>query len=147
MFGSSNYKSQPKGLLTENFIMSDKLLNKHVKTFVRPHAVTNVEHLNPHFYNIANTHRYFAATGNRMLPNPFNYVKRLFTQTPAYIAHYCIQSQEEYIRRKCRKADDGTPAKSKNFNFNTYNQVVNNQLQYKYSQRIKNFLSGYKIIL
>ena len=39
MFGSSNHKTQPKGLLTENFIMSDKRLNKHVKTFVRPDRI------------------------------------------------------------------------------------------------------------
>jgi hypothetical protein len=144
-FGSSNHKTQPKGLLTENFVMSDKLLNKHVKTFVRPQTVVN--QTNPHFYIITNPNRYFTATGNRMSFGPFNDVRRTFTQTAAYIAHYYVQSEEEYVRRKCRKMDDGTAARPKTINFNRHNEVMNNQLQHKYSQRTKNFLNSYNIIL
>jgi hypothetical protein len=147
MFGTSHHKIQPKGLLTENFVMCDKLLNKHVKSFVRPESVTLSKGLNPHFYYIINPNRYFAATGNRMKPNPFNDVKRIFTQTISYIAHYYVQSEEEYIRRKCRKPDNGTHPRSKDFNFNTHNEVMNNQLQYKYSQKIKDFLQNYNIVL
>lgn len=146
-FGSSNHKRQPKGLLTENFVMSDKLLNKHVKTFVRPQNVVNQIYLNPHFYKIANPNRYFAATGNKMVPGPFNNVRRLFTQTVAYIAHYYVQSEEEYVRRKCRNMDDGTPPRTIKFNFNSHNSVINNQLQYKYSEKIKKFLKNHNIIL
>lgn len=147
LFGSSNHKTQPKGLLTENFLMSDKLLNRHIKTFVRPERVVDYWYLNPHFYKIVNPNRYFAATGNKMISGPFNNVRRVFTQTAAYIAHYYIQSEEEYIRRKCRKMDDGTSARSKKINFNIHNEVMNNQLQYKYSENIKQFLKKYNIIL
>lgn len=147
MFGSSHHKTQPKGLLTENFIKSDKLLDKHIKTFVRPEKVVTYWGINPHFYHISNPNRYFAATGNKMVPSPFNIVNRVFTQPSAYIAHYYVQSEEEYIRRKCRKMDDGTNARTKKFNFNAHNQVLNNQLQHKYSQRTKDFLQRYNIIL
>lgn len=147
MFGSSNNKTQPKGLITENFIMSDKFLNSHVKTFVRPDRVIHTDYLNPHFYIISNPNRFFAATGNRMMLGPFNNIRRIFTKTAAYIAHYYVQSEEEYIRRKCRNMDDGTGARSKKFNFNLHNQVINNQLQYKYSQKTKAFLQKYNIIL
>lgn len=147
MFGSSNHKTQPKGLLTENFIMSDKLLNQHVKSFVRPECVIHTGYLNPHFYNISNSKRYFAATGNRMMRGPFNNIRMLFTRTSAYIAHYYIQSEEEYVRRKCRKMDDGSPARQKKINFKQHNEVLNNQLQYKYSQRTKDFLQKHNIIL
>lgn len=147
VFGANGHKTQPKGLLTENFIKSDKVLNNHVKTFVRPDSVRGSVP-NAHFYNIINPMRYFAATGNRMKQNPFNDVPILFTKTSAYIAHYYVQSEEEYIRRKTRKMDDGTPPRTKNVNFNTmHNHVVNNQLQHKYSNKIKNFLKKYNIEL
>ena len=147
IFGSSNHKIQPNGLLTENFIMCDKLLNKHVKTFVRPEIVVNYGYLNPHFYRITNPNRYFAVTGNRMASGPFNNVRKVFINTAAYIAHYYIQSEQEYIRRKCRQMDDGTASRPKKINFNAHNHVMNNQLQYKYSENIKQFLKKYNIIL
>ena len=147
MFGSSNHKIQPKGLLTENFIMSDKKLNKHVKTFVRPDRIKTVNPYNPHIYNIINPNRYIAATGNRMHSNVFNNVPIIFTKTVAYIAHYYVQSEEEYNRRKCRPMDNGTGPRQKDINFNIHNEVMNNQLQNKYSQNIKVFLKKYNIEL
>jgi hypothetical protein len=147
MFGSSNHKTQPKGLLTENFIMSDKRLNKHVKTFVRPDRIRPSNNYNPHTYNIINPNRYYAATGNRMSPNPFNNIPIIFTKTVAYIAHYYVQSEEEYNRRKCRPMDNGTGPRQKNIDFNIHNEVINNQLQNKYSQNTKAFLKKYGIEL
>jgi hypothetical protein len=52
---------------------------------------------------------------------------------------------EEFRRRKCRPLDNGSPAYSSNIcpsMFIIGNAVVNNQLQYKYSQRIKDFLEN-----
>ena len=42
MFGTSGHKSQPKGLITENFVRSELRLDKHVKSFVRPSAAVKV---------------------------------------------------------------------------------------------------------
>jgi hypothetical protein len=149
MFGTSNHKTQPPGLLTENFIMSDKLINQHIKSFIRPEKVI-LPAINPHFYNMINPNRLFAASGNRMVQGPFNQVPRIFTKVAAYIAHYYTQSEDEHMRRKGRALDDGTgPGKSNMYPevHNIYNEVVNNQLQNKYSQRIKTFLNQYNIIL
>jgi hypothetical protein len=148
MFGTSGHRTQPSGLLTENFIRSDKMLNPHVKTFVRPDKV-KVPITNAHFYYLANPNRLFAATGNRMQIGPFNSVAKLFVNVCAYIAHYYSQSEDEFNRRKGRTMDDGGPPKSRSDSslHSNHNDVVNNQLQNKYSQRIKDFLAQNNIKL
>ena len=148
MFGTSGYKAQPPGLLTENFIRSDKMLNPHVKTFVRPEKV-KLPIQNPHFYHLTNPNRNFAATGNKKPISPFNSVVKLFINVPAYIAHYYSQSEAEFNRRKGRAMDDGSGARpgSDAAIHNNHNDVTNNQLQNKYSQRTKNFLAQHNIKL
>jgi len=146
-FGSSGFKEQPKGLITNNFIRSELRVNKHVKSFVRPYVVKRID--NPHFYNIANPNRYFSITGRRMIMNPFDNNLIPFTKIPAYIAHYYIQSEEEHLRRKKRALDDGSSNKLGLMPVihKIYNNVVNNQLQNKYSHNITNFLKKYNIVL
>jgi hypothetical protein len=148
MFGTSGHKAQPSGLLTENFIRSDKMLNPHVKTFVRPEKV-KLPIQNPHFYHLTNPNRNFAATGNKKSIGPFNSVVKLFINVPAYIAHYYSQSEAEFNRRKGRTMDDGSGARpgSDAAIHNKHNDVTNNQLQNKYSQRTKNFLAQHNIKL
>jgi hypothetical protein len=147
MFGSSNYKTQPKGLITEHFIMSEPLLDQHVKSFVRPEAIINI--FNPHNYKIINPARYYAATNNRMPMGPFNKIPKIFINSDAYIAHYVIQSEEEYYRRKGRLMDDGSGIKTGLYKdiHKSHNIVLNNQLQHKYSQRIKDYLIQHNIVL
>jgi len=148
MFGTSGHKSQPPGLLTENFIHSDKIINQHVKSFVRPEKVI-LPAVNPHFFNMINPNRYFAASGNRMAQGPFNPVPKLFTKVMAYVAHYYTQSEEEYLRRKTRTMDDGSSGKVNMYSeiHNVHNEVVNNQLQYKYSGKTKAYLSSFNIVV
>lgn len=137
MFGTSGHKKQPEGLLTENFIKSEIRLDQHVKTFVRPYTVKDVN--NPHFYVISNPNRCYTANNTRMNMGPFNPQPLPFINSLAYIAHYYTQSEEEYMRRKGRDMDDGT---KHNFSLSEqihkkYNSVTNNQLQNKYSKMIK----------
>ena len=140
MFGTSHHIKQPPGLLMENFTMSDKLINQHVKSFVRPDKII-LPAVNPHFFNMVNPNRYFAASLNKMAQGPFNPVPRIFTKVTAYIAHYYTQSEEEYTRRKGRVLDDGTTKGGLGAEIHTiHNEVVNNQLQNKYSHRTKAFL-------
>lgn len=147
IFGSSNHIKQPKGLITENFIKSELRLNKHVKTFVRPYVVQKID--NPHFYRITNPSRYYTMNGTQMKMGPFNFQPLPFIHTTAYIAHYYIQSQEEHFRRKSRQLDDGSVNKDQMVKqvHRLYNNVLNNQLQNKYSQKIKIFLKKYNIEL
>jgi hypothetical protein len=147
MFGSSGHVKQPQGLLTENFVKSDIRLNSHVKSFVRPHVVRYL--WNPHFYNIIYPNRYFSGNLTRMKMGPFNNQPLPFINSVAYIAHYYTQSEEEHLRRKGRQMDDGSIGKEnliKDINIE-YNAVLNNQLQFKYSENIKNFLKKYNIVL
>jgi len=149
MFGTSYHKSQPPGLLTENFIRSEKTIHQHIKSFVRPDKVL-LPAVNPHFFNMRNPNRVFAATGNKLAISPFNPVPKLFTRVVAYIAHYYTQSEDEHLRRKGRAMDDGTPhgksAMCPEVHI-PHNDVINNKLQNKYSQRIKAFLAKYGITL
>jgi hypothetical protein len=98
---------------------------------------------------MTNPNRYFAASGNRMSQGPFNPVPKLFTKVMAYVAHYYTQSEEEHLRRKTRTMDDGSSGKVNMYSeiHNVHNEVVNNQLQYKYSGKIKAYLSSFNIIL
>jgi hypothetical protein len=146
-FGSSGHIKQPEGLLTENFVRSELRLDKHVKSFVRPSTVKRID--NPHFYVLHYPHRYYAASGTRMPMNPFNPQALPFTNVMAYVAHYYIQSEEEYVRRKGRALDDGSGNKTQLVPVvhTMYNNVLNNQLKNKYSQRINDFLKKYNIVL
>jgi hypothetical protein len=147
MFGSSGYVEQPSGLITENFIRSEIRLDKHVKSFVRPSQVMTV--VNPHWFYIQNKNRYYSCNGTRMAIGPFNNQPLPFIKASAYIAHYVIQSEHEYRRRKGRQMDDGSAARvtdTSDVN-KMYNNVTNNQMQNKYSKRIKEFLKGHNIVL
>lgn len=149
-FGCSGFEKQPSGLITENFTRSDLKLDRHVKTFVRPLSVIHIE--NPHYYVLFNPNRSFNSIAKRMRVGPFNYFNVPYVNVPVYIAHYVVQSIEEYTRRKGRPMDDGTPAyKRESFDSEIvkklYNEVLNNELKIKYSHRTKEFLKDNNIEL
>jgi hypothetical protein len=147
MFGSSGYKNQPKGLITENFVRSDLRLNSHVKSFVRPSLA--VKAVNPHYFVMVNPSRCYSGNGTRMIMGPFNNQPLPFIKARAYIAHYYTQSEEEHLRRKSRMLDDGSTNKHSGIHevHKIHNNYTNNQLQNKYSQRTKEFLKKYRIVL
>jgi len=147
MFGSSGHVKQPKGLITENFIKSELRLNSHVKSFVRPSVVKNIQ--NPHSYIITNPNRYFTFNKTKMKMGPYNNQPLPFINSIAYIAHYYIQSEEEHLRRKSRQLDDGSIGKQNLIQkiHIEYNNIINKQLQFKYSEKIKSFLKKYNIFL
>ena len=145
MFGNSGHINQPKGLLTENFTRSELKLNNHVKSFVRPSCVKNI--FNPHFYNIINKSRCYNGNGTKMIMGQFNSQPLPFMNSAAYIAHYYIQSEEEYIRRKGRNMDDGSGTKL-GLDINImYNNITNTHVKNKYSQSITECLNMYDVSL
>lgn len=148
MFGNSGFEKQPAGLLTENFTRSENILNRHVKSFVRPLSVVNIS--NPHFFLIINPERSLTSIGTKLKPNPFNYINTSYKNVPVYVCHYYIQSTEEFMRRKGRPMDDGTNPYIDNVIMSEkikYNDVLNDDLKTKYSQKIKEFLNKYDIVL
>jgi hypothetical protein len=144
MFGSNHLVEEPKGLIVENYTLSCKLLDKHVKSFVRPNEI--VKSNNPHYYHIRNPNKMIGLNFKPLnYPYCFNSLAIPFYKAPAYIAHYVFQSEETYIKRKINlKGDDGStrPNMGKEIH-NHYNDVINLQPQ-KYVTRIKEFLNYYK---
>lgn len=141
MFGSNNHINHPDGTIIDNFTKSDVRLNRHVKSFVRPESVKRI--VNPHYYIIDDISRSYNAFGFRMLNGPFNDVQIPFFKSPIYVAHYYVQSEEEYKHRKGRLMDDGSKPKilSSEEIHSMHNEIVNNQLKCKYGNNIHQFLT------
>jgi len=143
MFGSNGHKSHPIGLLVENFTKSEICLDQHIKSFVRPEHVKRI--VNAHYYNVDDISKCYNCLGIRMPCGPFNRILIPFFKSPAYIAHYYVQSEEEYKKRKGRVMDDGSirHISSSEEIHSMYNEVDNHQLRCKYSDNIRRFLSEY----
>ena len=144
MFGSNNHKKEPSGTIIENYTKSDLLLNKHVKSFVRPSQVTNIS--NPHFFHIKNPDRRVSMQYNimdRHYPE-FNELPIEYIKSNAYIAHYLYQSEETYINRKLKlPRDDVNAFRNKEENIHQHHNAVDNtSLVNKYLDNINNFLSS-----
>ena len=144
MFGSNNHKKEPGGTIIENYTKSDLLLNKHVKSFVRPSQVTNIT--NPHFFNIRNPERRISMQYNLINQQhpEFNECQIEYTKSNAYIAHYVYQSEETYINRKLKlPRDDANEFRNKEENIHNHHNAVDNMcLVNKYLDNINNFLSS-----
>jgi hypothetical protein len=143
MFGSNHLVEEPKGLIVENYTLSCKLLDKHVKSFVRPNEIVKSD--NPHYYHIRNPSKMIGLNFKPLIfPYCFNNLAIPFYKAPAYIAHYVYQSEETYIKRKINlRGDDGStrPNMGKEIH-NHFNDIMNLQPQ-KYINKIKEFLKHY----
>ena len=143
MFGTNNHKKEPTGTIIENYTKSELLLNKHVKSFVRPSQVTSI--INAHFFNIINPLLRVSMQYNIMnkIHPEFNNCPIEYTKANAYIAHYLYQSEETYINRKLKlPADDSTKHRNKDENIhNRYNDIDNMNLVNKYLESIKRYLN------
>lgn len=144
MFGSNNLKTEPKEGLMESYTKSDKMLDMHIKTIVKPFKVISVE--SPHHYKLKNPNKCFSCLGMKVDPSPF--VKTGLAVTDenvnAFIAHYHIQSEETYRKRKGRQNDDGTQTNISDNNVKNmlqmHNDIENTMLKDKYVERIKKLL-------
>jgi hypothetical protein len=144
-FGTNFHVKEPPGLILENYTKSELFLDKHVKTFVKTRFVASSE--NPHYYRMHKGCRLLSI--NRQLMNEsslaLNYNNMIeYSKTPAYIAHYAIQSEETYIKRKINlPADDGSGVREKCQNVHEYgdfNKYENTGPLNKYASRVKEFI-------
>jgi len=145
-FGSNNHIKEPDGLILENYTRSDDRLNKHIKSFVRPSQIRSVS--SPHFYNIMNPNRDITITNKiKKVNSPFNECNVLFSQALAYIAHYAMQSEETYIKRKIDLPTDHTGEYRGEFNsalfHQSHNSTENLIPKNKYANKVKMFLEHY----
>jgi len=159
VFGSNYHKNEPLGLIIDNYTRSEIKLNEHLKTFIRPNQFLIP---NAHRSEIINPDKAFHGNGtnlNRVRPiykenkhfiNPIDYNLSL-----AYIAHYCIQSEETYLNRKIKlPRDDRGVFRDKNVTISNikitnehnihseFNDIINTSVRDKYSENIKNYLSS-----
>ena len=140
VFGTSGHIGQPSGSIVSNFIRSDLTLNHHVKTFVRPQKVISND--NPHYYKMVDPNRVFHISNQRMAPeHPFFEATQRFDAAFMFVAHYMIQSEQEFRRRKGRQMDDGTITNEHAFDniHSKHNECENTLMRDKYAARIDNF--------
>jgi hypothetical protein len=148
MFGTNNLINDPDGLILNNYTKSDLILNKHVKSFVRPLQATDA--INPHFYNIINKKKMCCL--NKVLnphkePYCFNTTNLNYKQVLAYIAHYRYQSEETYNNRKVLLKRDDTGGNHDKFDNEELHKLHNNTEnlypKLKYADIVKKFLKQY----
>ena len=146
LFGSNHHIKEPEGLILENYTKSDLILDKHVKTFVRPDKVLNAN--NPHFYVMKDKTKMYNIF-NQVMNSPFywNDIELLYVNSPAYIAHYVYQSEETYVNRKVNlPRDDTSTFREKDENIHTKNnEIINEDPKNKYSENLKQFLEFKKL--
>lgn len=143
MFGSNNLVNDPEGLILENYKKSSKILDQHVKSFVRPNEI--IDCMNPHFYNMKNPSKMLGINFKVMqYPYCFNNINIPYYKAPAYIAHFVYQSEQTYKKRKLDLiGDDGIAREDIGKDIhNHYNDTINLQPQ-KYVNQIKEFLQYY----
>lgn len=141
-FGSNHHIEEPEGLILDNYTSSALMLDELVKSFVRPSQI--VQAISPHFYCIKNSHKMYSINNKIMdwpcaAINPWDIE---YFKSPAYLAHYVIQSEETYIKRKIAlPRDDVAEFRSQIPNISLYfNDIENLDPKEKYSSRVKLFL-------
>jgi hypothetical protein len=146
MFGSNNLIKEPEGLILDNYTKSELIIDKHVKTFVRPFAAMNA--INPHYYVVQDKRRMFAL--NRILdgsePYSFNTCNIPYHKMSAFIAHYVYQSEETYVKRKVILPADDSGHKRENIIgqiHQLYNEHENLYPKLKYAETVNKFLQQY----
>jgi hypothetical protein len=146
MFGTSYHKTDPPGLIIENYTRSNAKLDQHVKTFVRPNQIINSEH--PHFYNIKNPKKMVALNGNNMgQTRHFNKNEIPFTSALGFIAHYVYQSEETYKRRKLMlPRDDNAGFRNVEPNLHDqYNEKENTLVRDIYANNMRTYIKNNNI--
>lgn len=144
MFGTNYLVNEPtSGLLIENYTKSDAFLNQHVKSFTLTRFA--VRALSPHAYlTKPMVHR--SLQGAMSYPFSFHSCGLPYEKVKAYIAHYYMQSEETYKRRKLQLPRDDTGTKRDNNEIpdvhNCHNEITNTSIRDKYASQINNFLSN-----
>ena len=140
MFGTNGHKIQPNGLLISNFTKCDIKLNKHVKSFVKPHKVQKI--FTPHTFILISNGLACDVNKNKIDIFPGIENNKSFKEINAYIAHYHYQSEEKYISRKTNRLNDMGFITKFDTSLNiTHNEIDNFDIKNKYSEAINNFIN------
>ena len=157
LFGTNFHINDPSGLIIDNYTRSQPTLNDHLKTFIRP---SKFLYPNAHRSDIKDENKAYHVNGiqlNKIQP-PFkcnkHYINPIkFENAKVFIAHYYVQSEETYNKRKLNLPRDdwgsfrdnkvtllGYPI-TKNYNIHSeFNDKINTLVKERYSKKINNFL-------
>jgi len=159
LFGTNYHINEPAGLIMDNYTRSQPTLNDHLKTFLRPNEFLSP---NAHRSDIKNSNKIYHGNGTLLsaVYPPFksnkHYINPIkFEKSQAFIAHYYVQSEETYNKRKLNLPRDdwgsfrdkkltllGVPI-TDNYNIHSeFNDTINTMVKDKYSQKIKDFLAN-----
>jgi glycosyltransferase involved in cell wall biosynthesis len=104
LFGSNGHRTQPPGLVTENYLRRAAWIDWHVKCIVDPSKVIAPE--------IA-AHAFRCIEGAQIVDENHRATVGPFSERPSAdllcLNHYLIKSHEEMARRRTRPWVDGTP--------------------------------------
>lgn len=102
VFGSNYLTNEPDGMILENYIRCNSRLNMRIKSFVRPESILGTK--SPHAYITNNMKKSINGITRKPLiaEHPYHYPLPdiLYSDTPAYVAHYMYQSYDIYTSRK-----------------------------------------------
>ena len=138
MFGTNNLIKEPLGLVIDNYTKSEKLVDKHVKCFVKPIHIKTLN--NPHFYFIdGNFHNIL---NEKINIGPFAPINLPYDKVAACIAHYVFKSEETYLNHKCGlPRDDTGGGRVIDKTIHTqYNEIENISVKERYNIGIKKYL-------
>ena len=117
MFGTSFHDEQPEGSIVTSFCQCEGELDSHIKQITRPQQVIGCT--SPHYYFFGKQYILCMDVLGNMCDPQTPYQKRpveltrdsLDTNVPAFIAHYFVQSVQEFTHRKGRVMDNGMKPK------------------------------------
>ena len=104
IFGNSNYKTRPQGLITESYIYRSEeafYANQHIKTICNPRMVRN--YISPHYPMYKLGAFSVSSDGRKRLWGWFN---RDVNWANIRINHYYCKSQEDYLHKIGRGLGD-----------------------------------------
>jgi hypothetical protein len=162
-FGTNYQIKQPKGLIIDNFTKSQLTLNNSLKTFIRPNEFLSPNAHRSEVKNINNAYHgngtCFNVDQHPHLMNRHYTNEKKYYETLAYIAHYYVQSEEVYMKRKINTPrDDWGTNRDVNLTFfgkkitndftihSECNDVENISVKNKYSENIKRYLESISLL-
>lgn len=98
VYGTSNHKTRPEGLVLENYLyVQNGRLDCHLKTIVNPRVVAKF--INPHYCRYQPNYSSIDSNGNRIKGPTNSNVPRDIIR----LNHYHYKSEEEFIDGRLRK--------------------------------------------
>jgi hypothetical protein len=98
--------------MLESYIRSDKLLDKHIKSFIHLKNTNVIQFEKPNEHLLFLTDMSKSVNVDKLLLNiedPYWFlINKQYNEVPAYIAHYAFQSYKTYLDRKVKIPRDDT---------------------------------------